>query len=33
MGPDGKLVTLFPHDTDAEVMARALSHYLSGGGS
>ncbi len=33
MGPDGKFVTLFPHDTDAEVMAKALSRYLSGGGS
>ncbi len=30
MGPDGKFVTLFPHDTDAEVMAKALKRYLDG---
>ena len=28
MGPDGAFVTLFPHDTDAEVMARAIAKYL-----
>ena len=33
MGPDGKFVTLFPYDTDAEVMAKALRRYLSGGAS
>ena len=32
MGPDGKFVTLFPHDTDAEVMAKALKRYLNGSG-
>lgn len=32
MGPDGKFVTLFPHDTDAEVMAKALKRYLDGSG-
>ena len=32
MGPDGKFVTLFPHDTDAEVMAKALKRYLEGFG-
>ena len=32
MGPDGKFVTLFPHDTDAEVMAKALKRYLTGSG-
>ncbi len=30
MGPDGKFVTLFPHDTDAEVIAKALKRYLDG---
>ena len=33
MGPDGKFVTLFPHGTDAEVMAKVLRRYLSGGAS
>ncbi len=33
MGPDGNFVTLFPHDTDAEVMAKVLRRYLSGGAS
>ncbi|MCH7550438.1 MAG: SCO family protein [Proteobacteria bacterium] len=32
MGPDGKFVTLFPHDTDAEVMAKALKRTLAGSG-
>ncbi len=32
MGPDGKFVTLFPHDTDAEVIAKALKRYLDGSG-
>ncbi len=32
MGPDGKFVTLFPHDTGAEVMAKALMRYLDGSG-
>lgn len=32
MGPDGKFVTLFPHGTDAEVMAKALKRYLAGSG-
>lgn len=29
MGPDGTFVTLFPHDTEPEVMARALRRTLS----
>ncbi len=32
MGPGGKFVTLFPHDTYAEVMAKALKRYLDGSG-
>jgi len=30
MGPDGKFVTLFPHDTDPEAMAKTLARYLAG---
>lgn len=30
MGPDGKFVTLFPHGTDADVMAKALKRHLAG---
>lgn len=30
MGPDGKFVTLFPHDTTAEFMAATLGKYLAG---
>ena len=29
MGPDGTFVALFPHDTEPEVLARALRRYLS----
>ncbi len=32
MGPDGTFVTLFPHDTEPEVMAKALGRYLSQSG-
>ena len=28
MGPDGKFVTLFPHDTKADFMAQAITKYL-----
>ena len=28
MGPDGRFVTLFPHDTDADVMAKTLTKYV-----
>lgn len=28
MGPDGRFLTLFPHDTDANVMAKALAKYV-----
>jgi cytochrome oxidase Cu insertion factor (SCO1/SenC/PrrC family) len=28
MGPDGKFVTLFPHDTKAEFMAKVMAKYL-----
>ena len=28
MGPDGRLVTLFPHDTPGEVMARRIRRHL-----
>ena len=28
MGPDGAFVTLFPHDTDAAFMAKAIRKYL-----
>ncbi len=28
MGPDGKFVTLFPHDTEADFMAEAIGRYL-----
>ena len=30
MGPDGNLVTLFPHDTTPERMTTVLHKYLSG---
>lgn len=30
MGPDGRFVTLFPHDTPPEKMAATLSRYLAG---
>lgn len=30
VGPDGKFVTLFPHNTDGERMAKVISGYLSG---
>ncbi len=33
MGPDGELVTLFPHDTTPEKMMAVLEKYLAGGGS
>jgi len=33
MGPDGKFVTLFPHATDADTMAKVLRRYISGGRS
>ena len=29
MGPDGKFVTLFPHDTKADFMAKAIAKYLN----
>lgn len=29
MGPDGKFLTLFPHDTDPEFMGKTLGRYLS----
>ena len=29
MGPDGRFLTLFPHDTEPEVMARAIRSYLA----
>ncbi len=29
MGPDGKFLTLFPHDSDAGTMAKVLGRYLS----
>jgi protein SCO1/2 len=32
MGPDGKFVTLVPHGTKADVMAKALKRYLAGTG-
>lgn len=28
MGPDGAFVTLFPHDTEPEIMAKAIRRYL-----
>ena len=28
MGPDGHFVTLFPHDSDADVMAKTLAKYV-----
>lgn len=31
VGPDGKFVTLFPHDTTGEVMARRMKKYLAPG--
>lgn len=33
MGPEGELVTLFPHDTSPEKMAAVLEKYLVGSGS
>lgn len=29
MGPDGKFLTFFPHDSDPGIMAKALGRYLS----
>lgn len=29
MGPDGRFVTLFPHDTKADFMAQAIAKYLN----
>ena len=33
MGPEGELVTLFPHDTSSEKMEAVLGKYLSSSGS
>ena len=33
MGPEGELVTLFPHDTSPEKMEAVLGKYLSSPGS